>query len=142
VRREALGTTTPLGSDPLYRKHIEFYSMPLSSQIDFFKNNDYLCILLLLLCWVFITACKLSLVSASRDCSLVTGTALSLPWLLLWHSTGCRAPRLHGLLPPQHCGIFLDQGSDPCPLHWQANSYPLHHQGHPRIDFSVHFVEV
>ena len=37
VRREALGTTTPLGSDPLYRKRIEFYSMPLSSQIDFLK---------------------------------------------------------------------------------------------------------
>ena len=37
VRREALGTTTPLGSDPLYRKHIEFYNMPLSSQIDFLK---------------------------------------------------------------------------------------------------------
>ena len=21
------------------------------------------------------------------------------------------------------CGIFLDQGSNPCPLHWQADSY-------------------
>ena len=26
------------------------------------------------------------------------------------------------------CGIFLDQGSDPCPLHWQADSYPLCHK--------------
>ena len=30
------------------------------------------------------------------------------------------------------CGIFLDQGSNPCPLHWQADSQPLHHQGSPR----------
>ena len=29
------------------------------------------------------------------------------------------------------CGIFLDQGSNPCPLHWQTGSYPLHHQGSP-----------
>ena len=26
-------------------------------------------------------------------------------------------------------GIFLDQGLNPCFLHWQANAYPLHHQG-------------
>ena len=25
------------------------------------------------------------------------------------------------------CGIFLDQGSNP----WQADSYPVHHQGSP-----------
>ena len=25
------------------------------------------------------------------------------------------------------CGIFPDQGSNPCPLHWQADSQPLRH---------------
>ena len=30
------------------------------------------------------------------------------------------------------CGIFLDQGSSPCPSHWQVGSYPLHHLGSPR----------
>ena len=29
-------------------------------------------------------------------------------------------------------GIFSDQGSNPCPLHWQADSYPLSHQGSPK----------
>ena len=29
----------------------------------------------------------------------------------------------------QTCGIFLDQGSNPSPLHWQADSQPLDHQG-------------
>ena len=29
------------------------------------------------------------------------------------------------------CGIFPDQGSNPCPLHWQAGSQPLRHQGSP-----------
>ena len=27
-----------------------------------------------------------------------------------------------GLSCPMACGIFLDQGSNPCPLHWQVNS--------------------
>ena len=29
------------------------------------------------------------------------------------------------------CGIFLDQGSNPCPLCWQADSYSAYHQGSP-----------
>ena len=29
------------------------------------------------------------------------------------------------------CGIFLDQGSNPCPVPWQADSYPLYQQGSP-----------
>ena len=42
------------------------------------------------------------------------------------HRLGCSAA----------CGIFPDKGSNPCPLHWQADSYPLRHQGSPFfIDF-------
>ena len=33
------------------------------------------------------------------------------------------------------CGIFLGQGSNPCLLHWQADSLPRRHQGCPRIFF-------
>ena len=29
--------------------------------------------------------------------------------------------------------ISLDQGSNPCLLHWQADSLPLSHQGSPRM---------
>ena len=31
------------------------------------------------------------------------------------------------------CGIFPDQGSNPCPLHWQVDSSPLSHQGSPEV---------
>ena len=43
-------------------------------------------------------------------------------------SCGSRAQLLHGMwdLP--------DQGSNPCPLHWQADSQPLHHQGSPETN--------
>ena len=34
---------------------------------------------------------------------------------------------------PKACGLFLDQGSNPCPLHWQVDSQPLDHQGCPFV---------
>ena len=37
----------------------------------------------------------------------------------------------HRLSCPVACGIFLEQGSNPCPLHWQADAKPLDHQGSP-----------
>ena len=41
----------------------------------------------------------------------------------------------HGPSRSAACGIFPDQGSNPCPLHWQADSQPLRHQGSPRGGF-------
>ena len=38
---------------------------------------------------------------------------------------------VHGLSCSTACGIFPDQGSNPCPLHWQVDSQPLRHQGSP-----------
>ena len=35
----------------------------------------------------------------------------------------------HGPSCSAACGIFPDKGSNPCPLHWQADSHPLRHQG-------------
>ena len=37
----------------------------------------------------------------------------------------------HGLSCPMAFGIFLDQGSNPCFLHWQVDSSLLSHQGSP-----------
>ena len=37
----------------------------------------------------------------------------------------------HGLSCSAACGIFPDRGSNLCPLHWQADSQPLRHQGSP-----------
>ena len=38
-----------------------------------------------------------------------------------------------GLSCSEACGIFPDLGSNPCPLHWQVDSYPLHHPGSPTL---------
>ena len=37
-----------------------------------------------------------------------------------------------GLSCSKACVIFLDQGLNPCLLHWQVDSLPLSHQGSPR----------
>ena len=37
-----------------------------------------------------------------------------------------------GLSCSMACGVHLDQGSNLCPLHWWADSYPLCHQGSPK----------
>ena len=44
-----------------------------------------------------------------------------------------------GLSCSEACGIFPDQGLNLCPLHWQADSYPLHHQGSPHGIFTCLF---
>ena len=38
------------------------------------------------------------------------------------------------------CGIFLDRGLNLCPLHWQADSSSLHHQGSLHLCFLFWFV--
>ena len=42
----------------------------------------------------------------------------------------------HGPSCSAACGIFPDQGSNPCPLHQQADSQPLRHQGSPGLMYS------
>ena len=36
-----------------------------------------------------------------------------------------------GLSCSEACGISPDRELNPCPLHWQVDSYPLCHQGSP-----------
>uniref|UniRef100_A0A8C0D6L7 KRAB domain-containing protein n=1 Tax=Balaenoptera musculus TaxID=9771 RepID=A0A8C0D6L7_BALMU len=65
--------------------------------------------------------------------SQCTGLSLSRPLLL--RSTGSRCAGsvvvAHGPSCSTVCGIFPDQDSNPYPLHWQADSQPLRHQGSP-----------
>ena len=89
------------------------------------------------MCWVFVSVRGLSLVAASRghSSSRCAGLSLSRP-LPLWSTGSRRAGSVvvaHGPSCSVACGIFPDQGSNPCPLYWQVDSQPLHHQGSPLI---------
>ena len=44
---------------------------------------------------------------------------------------------MHGLSCSEACGIFPDQGLNPCPLLWQVDFYPLCHQGSPLCNFLI-----
>ena len=72
-----------------------------------------------------------------RSSSRCAGPSLSRPLLL--RGTGSRragsAAVAHGPSRSAACGIFPDQGSNPCLLHKQADSQPLRHQGSPCICF-------
>ena len=103
-------------------------------------------ILYIWLHWIFVAARGLSQLAASGGYSSLRCVGYSVRWLLLLQSTGSSNPgsvaaarRLascstwalepagsvvvaHGLSFSAACGIFLDQGLNPCPLHWQADS--------------------
>ena len=87
------------------------------------------------LCWVFISVRGLSLVvvSGGHSSSRCTGLSPSRPLLLRSTSSRCAGSAVvaHGPSCSAACGIFPDQGSNPCPLHWQVDSQPLRHQGSP-----------
>ena len=91
------------------------------------------------LCWVFVSMRGLSLVAASRGHSSLWCAGLSPSRPLLLRGTGSRRAGsvvvAHGPSCSAACGIFPDRGSNPCPLHWQADSQPLRHQGNPSSIF-------
>ena len=79
------------------------------------------------LCWVFVAVRRLYLVAVSRGCSSLWCVGFSLQWLLLLQSMGsrragfssCGSRALERRLSScsAACGIFPDEGSNPCPLH-------------------------
>ena len=109
--------------------------LPPPSFFFFFFNLFYFW-----LCWVFVSVRGLSPVVASggHSSSRCAGLSLSRPFLL--RSTSSRrvgsAIVAHGPSRSAACGILPDQGSNPCPLHWQADSQPLRHQGSPHLFFN------
>ena len=85
------------------------------------------------LCWISVAARGLSLAAVSWRHFSLPCMGFSLQWLLLLWSTGSRhasfsscqnmgSVLVHGIICSAACGIFLNQGLDPCALHWQANS--------------------
>ena len=108
--------------------------------------HDSYSLMLLILCFcLFLAAlgfscCEWAFSSCGEVCSSLLCTGFSLQWHLLLQSTGSRVCRLqwlwhtgsgveaYGFSCPEGCGIFLDQGLNPCPLHRHVDSQPLDHQ--------------
>ena len=132
--------------------YLFFFLTNLTSIFIIFFFNSYIIYLFI---YLFIAVLGLrfvrglSLVPASgghssswcRDHSSSRCAGLSLSRPLLLRGTGSRhagsAVVAHGPSCSAACGIFPGQGSNPCPLHQQADSQPLRHQGSPDIHFKV-----
>ena len=87
------------------------------------------------LCWVFVAVRGLFSSCNERGLLFVVVRELLIAvasrcraWALEhtgFSSCGTWAPETvvaHGLSCSAACGVFPDQGSNPCPLHWQADS--------------------
>ena len=126
-----LSTIAPPGKPQLFT----FFFFFLNGTVIFrFYLFIYLFIYLWL-CWFFVSVRGLSLFAASGGHSSSRCAGLSLSRPLLLRSTGSRCAGsvivAHGPSCSAACGILPDQGSNPCPLHRQADSQPLRHQGSP-----------
>ena len=99
-----------------------------------------------LLCWVFVSVLGLSLAAASGGHSSSRCAGLSLSWPPPLRSTGSRraGPAVVAHRPSRSAayGILPDQGSNPRPLHQQADSQRLCHQGSPHYLSLNHFGEI
>ena len=78
------------------------------------------------MCWVFVSVQGFSPVAESGGHSSSWCAGLSLSRRLPLRSTDPRRAGsvvvAHGLSCSAACGTFPDQGSNPCPLHWQSDS--------------------
>ena len=74
--------------------------------------------------WVFVAILQLSLVLVSKGYSLVAvwGLLIVVASPVVEHRLYGTGASVYGPSCPAACGIFLDQGLNPCPLLWQADS--------------------
>ena len=82
--------------------------------VDLFLIYYFFAMLHLRCCaWAFSRCGGLGLLSGAQTSPCCTAQALECSGSVVV---------THGLSCPEACGIFLDQGLNPRPLHWQVNS--------------------
>ena len=91
--------------------------------------SKFICIVSVLHSFIYLFLAVLGLCCCSQAFSSCC------EWGLLLSSCGVQAPGAWAqklqhmvLVAPEAGGIFPDQGSNPCTLHWQVNSKPLDHR--------------
>ena len=113
---------------------------PGKSPWSFFLKNKFIYLFIYVFAVLGLRFCARAFSSCGEWGPLFIAVhGLSLLRPLFLRSTGSRRAGsvvvAHGPSCSVSCGILPDQGSNPCPLHWQADSQPLRHQGSPRSFF-------
>ena len=131
----ALRSGRPLWSSYLTSLSLRFLIFIFYLFIYLFFKIYLFIYIYLWLCWVFVSMRGLSpvAVSGGHSSSRCAGLSPSRPLPLRSAGSRCAGSVVvaHGLSGSAACGIFPGEGSNPCPLHWQADSQPLRHQGSP-----------
>ena len=103
------------------------------SPLFVFSNIFYIVLLFFLVALGLLNCCSGFPQLQCEGVTLCCGIKASHRGGFFCQSTGSRSMGFSrfgdGLSCSTACGIFLDQGSNPCLLHWQADSYRLYHQG-------------
>ena len=118
---------------PCVSRWIFFFFIILVCCYFFKKNYLFIYLFLAVLGLRFCARAFSSCGKWGHSSSRCAGLLLSRP-LLSWSTSSSRAGSVvvaHGPSCSAACGILPDQGSNPCHLHWQADSQPLRHQGSP-----------
>ena len=127
-----------LASSQIFVSYLYVFFDETSIQIpcQFFLKFHFHLFIYILLCCVFIAMLGLSFVVASGSYSLavVCRLLIAVASLVSPGSVGSVLVA-HGPKCPEACGIFLERGSNLCPLHRQADSSPLDHQGSSPYQF-------
>ena len=98
----------------------------------FFLRNSFIFIIYLFILFIFLAVlglrfCARAFSSCGKRGPLfiaVRGPLTIVASVVVAHGPSCSAA----------CGILPDQGSNPRPLHWQADSQPPRHQGSPVME--------
>ena len=111
---------------------------------NFLKNLFIHLFAYLWLRWVFVAFALAFSSCGEWGCSSLLashciGISCGRAWALGTQASGVQGIDLvvvaHGLSSSAASRMLLDQGSNSCPLHWQADAYLLHHQGSPLSTF-------
>ena len=111
-------------------------SVPLLMKTSNNTSSHQLSTFFFWLHWAFTAVHRLSLVSVQGGYSLIAVPSLLIVVASLvakhrLYGTPASVVVVHGLSCPTAWEVFPERGSNLCPLHWQADSYPLSHQKSP-----------
>ncbi|XP_049559441.1 inactive serine/threonine-protein kinase VRK3 isoform X2 [Orcinus orca] len=124
------------GSRTPHEGDLEFISMDLHKGCGPSRRGDLQTLGYCLLKWLYGTLPWTNCLPNTEDIMKLKQKFLDNPEGLVRQRSRWINTSVHGPSRSTACEIFPDRGTNPCPLHQQADSQPLHHQGSPVLPFS------
>ncbi|XP_073652756.1 serine/threonine-protein kinase VRK3 isoform X4 [Tursiops truncatus] len=124
------------GSRTPHEGDLEFISMDLHKGCGPSRRGDLQTLGYCLLKWLYGTLPWTNCLPNTEDIMKLKQKFLDNPEGLVRQCSRWINTSVHGPSRSTACEIFPDRGTNPCPLHRQADAQPLHHRGSPVLPFS------